>query len=139
MHWVKDTSEGLLYYCMPSVSKRFNSAKIAAFDLDHTIIKPESGKTFPISVDDWIFAYKMDKLRDYSKKGYKIVIFTNQKGSFDGKGNYSLGIKEQIVFPEINYDKVDKVRGFDVTVCTTAQNDTEALALLKAMNFPFTR
>ncbi|MDP5370043.1 MAG: 50S ribosomal protein L5, partial [Pseudomonadota bacterium] len=59
--------------------------------------------------------------------------------SFDGKGNYSLGIKEQIVFPEINYDKVDKVRGFDVTVCTTAQNDTEALALLKAMNFPFTR
>jgi bifunctional polynucleotide phosphatase/kinase len=87
MHWVKDTSEGLLYYCMPSVSKRFNSAKIAAFDLDHTIIKPESGKTFPISVDDWIFAYKMDKLRYYSKKGYKIVIFTNQKGSFDGKGN----------------------------------------------------
>jgi large subunit ribosomal protein L5 len=59
--------------------------------------------------------------------------------SFDGNGNYSLGIKEQIVFPEINYDKVDKVRGFDITVCTTAQNDKEALALLKAMNFPFTR
>lgn len=59
--------------------------------------------------------------------------------SFDGKGNYSLGIKEQIVFPEINYDKVEKVRGFDVTICTTAQNDNEALALLKAMNFPFTR
>jgi len=59
--------------------------------------------------------------------------------SFDGNGNYSLGIKEQIVFPEINYDKVDKVRGFDVTVCTTAKNDKEALALLKAMNFPFTR
>jgi large subunit ribosomal protein L5 len=59
--------------------------------------------------------------------------------SFDGKGNYSLGIKEQIVFPEINYDKVDKVRGFDITICTTAKNDNEALALLKAMNFPFTR
>jgi large subunit ribosomal protein L5 len=59
--------------------------------------------------------------------------------SFDGKGNYSLGIKEQIIFPEINYDKVEKVRGFDITVCTTAQNDNEALALLKAMNFPFTR
>jgi large subunit ribosomal protein L5 len=59
--------------------------------------------------------------------------------SFDGNGNYSLGVKEQIIFPEINYDKVDKVRGFDITICTTAQNDTEALALLKAMNFPFTR
>ena len=50
--------------------------------------------------------------------------------SFDGNGNYSLGVKEQIIFPEINYDKVDKVRGFDITICTTAQNDTEALALL---------
>ncbi|MCX7338710.1 MAG: 50S ribosomal protein L5 [Alphaproteobacteria bacterium] len=58
--------------------------------------------------------------------------------SFDGNGNYSLGIKEQIVFPEINYDKVDKVRGFDVTVCTTAKNDEDAGKLLKALNFPFT-
>lgn len=59
--------------------------------------------------------------------------------SFDGKGNFSMGIKEQIVFPEINYDKVDKIRGFDITICTTAKNNQEALALLKAMNFPFTR
>jgi large subunit ribosomal protein L5 len=59
--------------------------------------------------------------------------------SFDGKGNYSLGIKEQIIFPEINYDKVDKVRGFDITICTTAANDKEALELLKALNFPFAR
>lgn len=59
------------------------------------------------------------------------------KRSFDGKGNYSLGIKEQIIFPEINYDKVDKIRGMDVTVCTTAKTDEEALHLLKAMNFPF--
>ncbi len=59
------------------------------------------------------------------------------KRSFDGKGNYSLGIKEQIIFPEINYDKVDKIRGMDVTVCTSAQNDEEALHLLRAMNFPF--
>jgi len=59
--------------------------------------------------------------------------------SFDGKGNYSLGIKEQIVFPEINYDKVDKIRGMDVTVCTTAKTDQEALALLTALNFPFTK
>ncbi len=58
------------------------------------------------------------------------------KKSFDGKGNYSLGIKEQIIFPEINYDKVDKIRGMDITVCTTAKNDAEALALLKALNFP---
>jgi len=59
--------------------------------------------------------------------------------SFDGKGNYSLGIKEQIVFPEINYDKVDKIRGMDVTVCTTAKTDQEALALLTALNFPFNK
>jgi large subunit ribosomal protein L5 len=59
--------------------------------------------------------------------------------SFDGKGNYSMGIKEQIIFPEINYDKVDKVRGFDITICTTAQSDRDALELLKALNFPFSR
>jgi large subunit ribosomal protein L5 len=59
------------------------------------------------------------------------------KRSFDGKGNYSLGLKEQIIFPEINYDKVDKIRGMDVTVCTSAETDEEALHLLKAMNFPF--
>lgn len=57
--------------------------------------------------------------------------------SFDGRGNYALGIKEQIVFPEINYDKVDKVRGFDVIICTTAKTDAEARALLKAFNVPF--
>ena len=58
--------------------------------------------------------------------------------SFDGQGNYSLGIKEQIVFPEINYDKVDKIRGMDITICTTAKNDAEAKALLKGFQFPFT-
>jgi bifunctional polynucleotide phosphatase/kinase len=86
MNWEKDTSEGVLYYCQPPISKRFNSSMIAAFDLDHTIIKPKSGKVFPTSIDDWIFAYKMDKIVEYSNKGYKIVIFTNQKGSFEGKG-----------------------------------------------------
>ncbi len=59
------------------------------------------------------------------------------KRSFDGKGNYSLGLKEQIIFPEVNYDKVDKIRGMDVTGCTTAHTDEEALQLLRAMNFPF--
>lgn len=58
------------------------------------------------------------------------------KKSFDGKGNYSLGLKEQLVFPEINYDKVDKIRGMDITICSTARNDADALVLLKALNFP---
>jgi large subunit ribosomal protein L5 len=58
--------------------------------------------------------------------------------SFDGHGNYAIGIKEQIIFPEVNYDKVDKVRGFDVIICTTARTDAESRALLKALNVPFT-
>jgi large subunit ribosomal protein L5 len=57
--------------------------------------------------------------------------------SFDGRGNYSLGIKEHIVFPEIDYDKVSDVWGMDITVCTTARTDDEARALLNAFNFPF--
>tara|TARA_B100000700_G_C15042194_1_gene855884 strand:- start:74 stop:625 length:552 start_codon:yes stop_codon:yes gene_type:complete len=57
--------------------------------------------------------------------------------SFDGNGNYSLGIKEQIIFPEINYDKIDKVRGLDITICTSAKNNNEALELLKCFNMPF--
>lgn len=59
--------------------------------------------------------------------------------SFDGKGNYSLGIREHIVFPEINYDKVEKILGMDITICTTADNDEEALKLLKAIQLPFTK
>ncbi len=58
--------------------------------------------------------------------------------SFDGRGNYSLGIKEHIIFPEINYDKVDAIRGMDITLVTTAKTDQEALALLKGFNLPFT-
>jgi large subunit ribosomal protein L5 len=57
--------------------------------------------------------------------------------SFDGRGNYAMGIKEHIVFPEINYDKVDQIWGMDIIVCTTARTDDEARALLKAFNFPF--
>jgi len=57
--------------------------------------------------------------------------------SFDGRGNYALGIKEHIVFPEINYDKVDQIWGMDVVVCTTANSDDEARALLRHFNFPF--
>jgi len=57
--------------------------------------------------------------------------------SFDGRGNFAMGLKEHIVFPEINYDKVDQIWGMDVIVCTTAKTDDEARALLKAFNFPF--
>ncbi len=57
--------------------------------------------------------------------------------SFDGRGNYSLGIKEQIVFPEIEYDKIDAIRGMDITITTTAKSNKEAFALLSAFNFPF--
>ena len=56
---------------------------------------------------------------------------------FDGRGNYAMGIKEHIVFPEINYDKVDQIWGMDIIVCTTAKTDDEARALLKGFNFPF--
>jgi large subunit ribosomal protein L5 len=57
--------------------------------------------------------------------------------AFDGRGNYSLGIKEQIVFPEIEYDKIDTIRGMDITIATTARTNKEGIALLKAFGFPF--
>jgi len=59
------------------------------------------------------------------------------KKSFDGRGNFAMGIKEQIIFPEISYDKVDKIRGLDIIICTTAPTDAEAQALLKAFDMPF--
>jgi len=57
--------------------------------------------------------------------------------SFDGRGNYSLGVKEQIIFPEIDYDRIDKLRGMDITITTNAKSDEEARALLEAFRFPF--
>ena len=57
--------------------------------------------------------------------------------SFDGRGNYSLGVREQIMFPEIDYDKIDAIRGMDITITTTAKTDEEAMALLEAFSFPF--
>lgn len=57
--------------------------------------------------------------------------------SFDGNGNYSLGIKEHVIFPEINFDKVEKIRGMDITICTSAKNNNEAIELLKSFNMPF--
>lgn len=60
-----------------------------------------------------------------------------ERKSFDGKGNYSLGLQEQLIFPEVDYDKIDKVRGMDITVVTTAGTDEEGEALLEAFGFPF--
>lgn len=57
--------------------------------------------------------------------------------SFDGRGNYSMGVREQIIFPEIDYDKVDRIRGMDITITTSAKSDEEGRALLTAFNFPF--
>ncbi len=59
--------------------------------------------------------------------------------SFDGRGNYALGLKEQLVFPEIDYDKIDSVRGMNVTIVTTAETDDQGRALLRALGFPFRR
>ena len=59
--------------------------------------------------------------------------------AFDGRGNYALGIKEQLIFPEIEYDKIDKIRGMDVVICTTAETDEEARELLKLVGAPFAR
>ena len=57
--------------------------------------------------------------------------------SFDGNGNFSMGIKEHVIFPEINFDKVDKIRGMDIIICTSAKNNNEAIELLKSFNMPF--
>jgi large subunit ribosomal protein L5 len=57
--------------------------------------------------------------------------------SFDGRGNYNMGVREQIIFPEIDYDKLDKLRGLDISITTTARNDEEGRSLLTALDFPF--
>jgi large subunit ribosomal protein L5 len=57
--------------------------------------------------------------------------------AFDGRGNYSLGVREQIIFPEIQYDQIDQIRGMDITITTTARDNQQGRALLEAFNFPF--
>jgi large subunit ribosomal protein L5 len=59
--------------------------------------------------------------------------------SFDGRGNYSMGVREQIIFPEVDYDEIDQVRGLDITITTSAESDDEAFALLEALGMPFSR
>jgi large subunit ribosomal protein L5 len=85
------------------------------------------------------------RMYDFFDKLVSVVLprFRDFRGvsrdSFDGRGNYSLGMKEQIVFPEIDYDKVEKIRGLEVTIITTAKNDDEARTLLELMGMPFRR
>lgn len=85
---------------------------------------------------------RRDRMYEFLERLIKIAIprvrdFRGLSGkSFDGRGNYSMGLKEQIVFPEIDYDKVDALRGMDITITTTASTDDEARALLKAFDFP---
>jgi large subunit ribosomal protein L5 len=85
------------------------------------------------------------RMYDFFDKLVNVVLprFRDFRGvsrdSFDGRGNYSLGIKEQIVFPEIDYDKVDKIRGLEVTIVTTAKNSDEARDLLELLGMPFRR
>ena len=77
---------------------------------------------------DRLIAISIPRIRDFRGMNGK---------SFDGRGNYSLGVREQIMFPEIDYDKVDAIRGLDITITTSAETDEEGKALLKAFNFPF--
>ena len=79
---------------------------------------------------DRLFSIALPRVRDF--KGINPI-------SFDGRGNYSLGIKEQLIFPEIDYDKIDKIRGMDIIMVTTAKTDEEARELLSLMGAPFVR
>ena len=77
---------------------------------------------------DRLISIAMPRIRDFRGVSAR---------SFDGRGNYSLGVKEQIIFPEIQYDQIDQVRGMDITITTTAEDDRHGRALLEAFNFPF--
>ncbi len=77
---------------------------------------------------DRLVNFSIPRIRDFRGMSDK---------SFDGRGNYTLGIREQLIFPEIEYDKIDKIRGLNITVCTTAKTDEEGKALLKSMGMPF--
>ena len=79
---------------------------------------------------DKLFSISLPRVRDF--RGVSV-------NSFDGRGNYSMGVREQLIFPEINYDKVDRIRGMNITIVTTANNDEEAKELLKLMGMPFSK
>ena len=120
---------GLIAGQKPAVTKSRKS--IATFKLREDM--PIGGKvtlrkTRMYEFIDRLVTVALPRVRDFRGLNPK---------SFDGRGNFALGIKEHIIFPEINYDQVDQVWGMDVIVCTTAKTDDEARALLKALNFPF--
>ena len=98
--------------------------------LDIPITCAHCGNEFEIEVEaiDRLITIALPRVRDFRGLNSK---------SFDGKGNFAFGIKEQIVFPEIEYDKVDEIRGMDIIVSTTAKSDKEGFELLKGFNFPF--
>ena len=77
---------------------------------------------------DRLVTVAMPRIRDFRGVSHR---------AFDGRGNYTLGVKEQIIFPEIEYDKIDAIRGMNITIATTAKSDNEAKALLSAFRFPF--
>jgi len=79
---------------------------------------------------DKLFNISLPRVRDFHGVSSK---------SFDGRGNYTLGVKEQLIFPEIEYDKIDKIRGMDIVIVTTAQSDEEARELLAQLGMPFTK
>ena len=79
---------------------------------------------------DKLFSISLPRVRDFRGVSSK---------SFDGRGNYTLGLKEQLIFPEIEYDKIDKIRGMDIVIVTTAQSDEEARELLTQLGMPFTK
>ena len=81
----------------------------------------------------WDFLYKLVNIALARVRDFRGV----SPRAFDGRGNYSLGIKEQIIFPEIDYDKIDRIKGLNVSVVTTAQNDDEGRELLKLLGMPF--
>lgn len=112
---------------------RLAKKSVAAFKL-------REGQPIGVSV-----TLRGQRMYDFLEKLLKIVFprVRDFRGvplsSFDGRGNYSIGFKEQIVFPEIDYSKIDKIRGLEVTITTNAKNDTEGKALLKAMGMPFAK
>jgi large subunit ribosomal protein L5 len=113
----------------PAVSRARTS--IATFKLREGM--PIGGKVTLRRARMWEF---VDRLVNVALPRVRDFRGLNAK-SFDGRGNFAMGIKEHIVFPEINYDQIDQVWGMDVIVCTTAKTDDEARALLTALNFPF--
>ena len=88
---------------------------------------------------------KIDKMWEFLDRLFNVALprVRDFRGisanAFDGRGNYALGVKEQLIFPEIEYDKIDKIRGMDIVICTTAQSDEEARELLTLVGAPFER